>query len=129
MVARKVDFAWLAAFGFGAFALGFGQAPSRPHPGVGLLLLALLQQRDVAEHSEDAAVRERLVGEFDEASARRLPLVAGTAGRTHEGGPALYHFLDIIGRSEVAALGLITDHVVARTCPAALSRAAHAGTC
>src|SRR5204862_2898921 len=40
-------------------------------------------------------------------------LVAGTAGRTHNGRPALYYFLDVIGRSEVAAHGLITDHVVA----------------
>src|SRR6185295_12086715 len=99
-------FRLVGGLGFGAFALGLSQGHLGRIARIRLLLLALLQERDVAEHAEDTAIRERLVGKFDEAPARRLPLVTGTAGRPHDGGPALYDFLDIIGRSEVAALGL-----------------------
>ena len=75
MVARKVDFAWLAAS-----ASARSRSASQRHlggvPRIGLRLLALLQLGDVAEHAEQAAVGERTEGELDEVAALGLPLVA-----------------------------------------------------
>ena len=60
----------VGGFRLGAVALGRRQRHLGGVLRFGLRLLALLQLGDVAEHAEEAAIRERLVGELDEAAAR-----------------------------------------------------------
>ena len=94
----------VGGLGLGAFALGLGSAISAASRASACSLLAPLEFGDVAIDAEQAAVRERLVGELDVRPLRRPPLVARAARRAHHGGAFLHGLFDIVGLAEVAAL-------------------------
>ena len=77
--------------------------------------LAFLDLGDIPMHTKQAAAGERLVSELDVPAAHCFALVAHTAGRQHHGAALLDRMFDVVGRSEIAALGLIADNVLDRS--------------
>ena len=96
-----------------ARALGVGARRLRRLLGDRQLLFALLELGDVAVDAEQAAVGERLVVELDVAAADRQAVVAHAARGEHHFAPFAHQGLDVLDRTEIAALGLETDDVLA----------------